>query len=46
MYLADRLPFYEYENCEEYVKDYGQLEDYLAMAVSEYIEVKRISVFH
>lgn len=28
-YLADRLPFYDYESCDEYVSDYGELEDYV-----------------
>lgn len=28
-YLADRLPFYDHESCDEYVSDYGELEDYV-----------------
>ena len=40
-YLADRLPFYEYENCDEYVKDYGQLDDY----VNPYQELCQIDVY-
>lgn len=39
-YLADRLPLYNYENCDEYVKDYGELEDY----VNPYQELCQIDV--
>lgn len=39
-YLADRLPFYDYENGDDYIKDYGQLEDY----VNPYQELCQIDV--
>jgi len=39
-YLADRLPFCDYENSDEYIKDYGQLENY----VNPYQELCQIDV--
>ncbi len=39
-YLADRLPYHGYENDNDYVGDYGQLEDY----VNPYQELCQIDV--
>lgn len=39
-YLADRLPFYDYESCDEHVSDYGKLEDY----VNPYQELRRTNI--
>lgn len=39
-YLADRLPYYGYERGNDYIEDYGQLEDY----VNPYQELCQIDV--
>lgn len=39
-YLSDRLPYYEYDRGNEYVKDYGQLDDY----VNPYQELCQVDV--
>lgn len=39
-YLADRLPYYDYERDNNYVMDYGQLEDY----VNPYQELCQIDI--
>ncbi|MDD3340474.1 MAG: hypothetical protein PHS82_16670 [Lachnospiraceae bacterium] len=39
-FLADRVPYFSYEEHDKYVEDYGQLEDY----VNPYQELRQIDV--